>query len=51
MKVLYTKDNNHFIFYSSHNKFLTSTLLILLEKNPRVATDGERRKYERMREL
>ena len=39
MKVVYTKDNNHFIFYSSHNKFLTLTLLTPVEKkNPRTVT-------------
>ena len=37
MKVLYTKNNNHFMFYS-YNKFLVSILLYLLEKNPEATT-------------
>ena len=37
MKVLYTKNNNHFMFYS-YNKFLVSILLYLLEKNPETTT-------------
>ena len=37
MKVLYTKNNNHFMFYS-YNKFLVSILLYLLEKNLEATT-------------
>ena len=37
MKVLYTKNNNHFMFYS-YNKFLVSILLYFLEKNPEATT-------------
>ena len=38
MKVEYTKNNNHFMFYSSDNKFLASTLLTPLKKNSETAT-------------
>ena len=38
MKVVYKKNNNHFMFYFFHNKFIALTLLTPLEKNPEIAT-------------